>query len=120
MGLVKNRVLLLLMAAGVAAASGLAFLTHAPNRLVSGTGISLAEVVGGHPGFGQAFALLATLLLAAAIFMPSRRSTHFLAAIAATLLLTGLVWLAADHASQLAAMAADPASGGTPGIERTS
>ncbi|MFZ2294961.1 MAG: ABC transporter permease, partial [Polaromonas sp.] len=99
MGLVKNRVLLLLMAVGVAAASGLAFLTHAPNRLVSGTGISLAEVVGGHPGFGQAFALLATLLLAAAIFMPSRRSTHFLAAIAATLLLTNLVWLAADRAS---------------------
>ena len=61
-GLVKNRVLLLLVATGIAAASGLAFLTHAPNRLVSGAAISLAEVVNAGAGSLPAFALAATLM----------------------------------------------------------
>ena len=124
MKLVRNRVLLLLVAAGIAAASGLAFLTHAPNRLVSGVGISLAEVLLSSGGSEQALMLLATLgpalLLGAAIFMHPRRGIHIGVALAATALLTAMVWLAADHARQLASMAADPASGLSAGIERTS
>ena len=122
---IRNRVLLLLVTAGIAAASGLAFLTHAPNRLVSGTGISLAEVVMSRPeGLGRALALLATLapalLLAAAVFLRPRRGAQGLVFLAATALLTGLVWLAAGHASGLASQAADPASGLSAGFARTS
>ena len=126
MGRVKNRVLLLLVALGIAAASGLAFLTHAPNRLVSGNGVSLAVVVNGqdatpsHQAIVLLSSLIPALLLVAGIFMRPRRATHLLVTAAATLLLAGLVWLASSHASQLASMAADSASGTTPGIERTS
>lgn len=126
MGLVKNRVLLLLVVTGIAAASGLAFLTHAPNRLVSGTGVSLADVVSGldrtaaHQVLALVSSSLAALLLVAGIFMRPRRAGHFLLTLAATLLLAGLVWLASEHASRLASIAADSASGGAPGMERTS
>ena len=121
---VQNRVLLLLLVLSVAATTGLAFLTHAPNRLVSGVGISLADVLRGSEGGSQAWMLLATLgpalLLGAAVFMRPRRGLHILVAVAASALLTGLVWLAAHHARQLAGWAADPASGLSAGIERTS
>ena len=112
MGLVKNRVLLLLVGAGIAAALGLAFLTHAPNRLVAGTGISLADIVSGIDGLniGQRLILLPALLLVAGVFMRPARSTHVVVGVAATLLLAGLVWLAADHANRLAGAASGPAS----------
>ena len=42
---VPNRVLAVLLAVMLAAAFGLAFLTHAPNRLLSGTPITLHEVL---------------------------------------------------------------------------
>ncbi len=129
MGLVKNRVLCALVLAGIAAALGLAFLTHAPNRLVAGTGISLAHVVrvvgetdGFHVGRGLALlltlllTLLPALLLVAGVFMRPARGTHVVVGVAATLLPAGLVWLAADHATRLAATAPDTASG----IARTS
>ena len=104
---VKNQVLLLLAVVSFVAASNLAFLTHAANRLVSGTGISLADIAANLPADGHSAFLLLTvagpaLLLVAAIFMPSRRSTHGLVAAAATALLTGLVVLAARHAAGLA------------------
>ena len=124
-GLVKNPVLLVLAATGIAAASGLAFLTHAPNRLVSGTGISLAQTVTAGNGLSTAFALAATLipalLLGAGIFLQPRRTVHFWVAAAATSLLAGLVGVAAGHAARLAFMAADSTGGGVPpGIARTS
>jgi osmoprotectant transport system permease protein len=124
MKLIKNRVLLLLVILAVAAASGLAFLTHAPNRLVSGTGISLAAVLNNGGLYKQPLALAATLasvlLLAGAVFMRPGRITYMAVALAATVLLSGLVALASSHAMGLAAIAADPASGLTAGIERTS
>ena len=123
-GLVKNPVLLVLAATGIAAASGLAFLTHAPNRLVSGTGISLAQTVTAGDGLSTAFALAATLIpalmLGAGIFLQPRRTVHFWVAAAATSLLAGLVGVAADHAARLAFMAADSTGGGVHGIARTS
>lgn len=124
MAWVKNRVLLLLVGAGALAAAGLAFLTHAPNRLVLGVSISLVETVSTSTGPVQAWTLLAVgvpvLLLVAAIFMRSSRTTHFLVMLSAILLLTGLVSLAGRHAAQLASMAIESAPGKIPGIERTS
>jgi osmoprotectant transport system permease protein len=117
---VKNRVLGVLLLAGLAAALGLAFLTHAPNRLVAGTAISLAETVSAADGLQTAqglsllLTLLPALLLVAGVFMPQTRTTQALLGVAATLLLTGLVGLAASHANWLAA------SAGASPIARTS
>ena len=105
---VKNRVLGVLLLAGLAAALGLAFLTHAPNRLVAGTAISLADIVSAMDGLQAAhgvflsLTLLPTLLLVAGVFLRPTRATQALQAVAATLLLTGLVGLAASHANWLA------------------
>jgi osmoprotectant transport system permease protein len=117
---VKNRVLGVLLLAGLAAAMGVAFLTHAPNRLVSGTAISLVDIVSTMDGLltaqGLSFllTLLPALILVAGVFLPQTRITQALLAVAATLLLTGLVGLAASHANQLAG-----AAGASP-IARTS
>ncbi len=104
MAWVKNRVIAVLVLSSLFAALGLPFLTHAPNRLVSGTGISLAQLVSdatGHP-MEIWLALLPALLLVTAIFMRPSRGTHVLVYVAATLLLTSLGALAAHHATQLA------------------
>ena len=118
-GLVRNRVLLLLVATGIAAASGLAFLTHAPNRLVSGTGISLAQVVNAADGRFTAFALVATLvpalMLGAGVFVRPTRATQLCVALTAAWLLAGLTWIAAEHATWLATIAPNAQS-----IARTS
>ena len=108
---IKNRVLGVLLLAGLAAALGLAFLTHAPNRLVTGAAISLAEIVSAMDGLQTAqgrplrLTLLPALLLVSGVFMRPTRATQALLAVAATLLLTGLVGLAASHANRLAGSA---------------
>lgn len=121
---VRNRVLLVLVVTGAAAAAELAFLTHAPNRLAPGVGISLADTVASSTGLVRLWVLFAigapALLLVAAIFVRPRRTTHLWVIASAILLLTGLVSLAGIHAAQLASMAVDPAPGMNPGIERTS
>lgn len=118
-GLVRNRVLLLLVATGIAAASGLAFLTYAPNRLLSGTGISLAQVVNAADGRFTAFALVATLvpalLLGAGVFVRPTRATQLCVALTAAWLLAGVTWIAAEHATWLATSAPNAQS-----IARTS
>ncbi len=93
-----NRVLLVLAVGALAAAWGLAFLTVAPNRLVTGTAISLAQIAG---AWGSLLLLPATVLVVG-IFLPQRQRTHAAVAIAATLLLFGLTWLAGVHAARLA------------------
>ncbi len=98
-----NRVLLVLAVAGLAAAFGLAFLTQAPNRLVTGTGMPLRALM-----TGPWLALLvpaATLLIGP--WLPSQRATHVAVALASSLWLGGLLALAGDHARQ-----ADDAAGG--------
>ena len=123
---VKNRVLGVLLLAGLAAALGLAFLTHAPNRLVAGTAISLAEIVSSLDGLQAAhgvfllLTLLPALLLVAGVFMRPTRAAHALLGVAATLLLTGLVGLAASHANRLAGSAGSAGSAGASSIARTS
>ena len=105
MAWVKNRVLAVLVLAGVMAALGLPFLTHAPNRLVSGTSISLAQLISDTAARPMDIwpALLPGLLLIAAIFMRPARGTQSIVYVAATLFLTGLGALAATQATQLAA-----------------
>jgi osmoprotectant transport system permease protein len=116
---VKNRVLGVLLLAGLAAALGLAFLTHAPNRLVAGTAISLADIVSAMDlqaaqSLPLWLTLLPALLLVAGVFMRPTRATQALLAVAATLLLAGIVGLAASHANRLAGEA------GAASIARTS
>lgn len=124
MAWIENRVLLSLLATGAAAAAGLGFLRHAPNRLVSGLSISLAEAVSASSGMQQAWALLSIalpiLLLAAAVFGRGHRASRLAVIAAATLLLTGLATLAGGEATRLASPALATASGSTPGIQRTS
>jgi osmoprotectant transport system permease protein len=105
MALIKNRVLAVLVLAGLVAALGLTFLMHAPNRLAAGAGIPLAQLVSDREGIhiGPLLALLPALLLVAGIFRRPARSTQLVVYVAAALLLTGLVWLAAEHAALLAA-----------------
>jgi osmoprotectant transport system permease protein len=95
-----NPVLAVLLLAGLAAALGLAFVTQAPNRLISGVGVSLAEVVGA--GSSRGWALTPALLLVAAAFgTPTQAWTRGLTLLGATGSLAGLTWLAGTHASAL-------------------
>lgn len=95
---VRNRVLLVLILGGTLAGWGLAFLTTAPNRLVTGMGIRLETLL-----VGWRFSLLlAAAALAVGAFLPQVRRTHVAMAIAAMLLLAGWVWLAGTHAHLLA------------------
>ncbi len=102
---VKNRVLAVLVLAGLVAALGLPFLTHAPNRLVAGNAISLAQLISGNAAHPMAIwrALFPALLLVVAIFMRPARGTQVLVYASATLFLTGLGALTASHATQLGA-----------------
>ena len=103
-----NRVLALLLVGGLAAALGGAFVSQAPNRLVSGTGIGLAEALTG----ARTLAMLPVAALVWALFRPSARWLHALVAVAAACLLNAWIWLAADHAAGLALTA--------PALARTS
>jgi osmoprotectant transport system permease protein len=94
----KNRVLFVLVIAAAAAAWGLAFVTVAPNRLVTGTAIPLAQIA--DPWRDLLVAPAAVLVLC--ILLPQRRRTLVAVAVAATLLLFGFVWLAGAQAARFA------------------
>lgn len=94
---VHNRVLAVLLLGGVATALGLAFLSVAPNRLVSGTGLGLGTLLG--PAEGVLGLPLAGLVLA--VLVPPSRAIHAAVVFAAALLLAGLVWLAGAEAARL-------------------
>jgi osmoprotectant transport system permease protein len=93
-----NRVLLVLVVSAVAAVSTLAFLTVAPNRLVNGTAIQLAQVAAPW----RHVMLLPAAVLVLGIFLPQRRGTHVAVAAAAALLLFGGSWLAGAYAASVA------------------
>ena len=97
--MIKNRVLLVLVAAALLAGLGLAFVAQAPNRLVSGTPIALISVL--HGGVGLAVLLPAAALLVAP-FLPQHRAGHAAVAVAAVSLLLALLWLAGVEARRLA------------------
>lgn len=99
---VRQRALALLVSVGLAAAVGLAFLSHAPNRLVSGAGVSLWQALGGAPaGMLMSVCVPAAVLLAAVFVRPTPRSA-LLVAVAAAVLLAALLGLAGLHATALA------------------
>jgi osmoprotectant transport system permease protein len=91
-------VLLGLACIGLASGLGLAFLTHAPNRLVSGHAIALSAAASG----ASLVALLPGLALLAGAFLPPRRSVDYLVAAAAAAFLVALPWLAGAQAAALA------------------
>jgi osmoprotectant transport system permease protein len=94
----QNRILLLLVLAGVMASPSLAFLTLAPNRLVSGAPIGLGAALHG-PGLSI---LLPAGVLALGAVLPPRRAQLALIAAAAAAFLLLLVWLAGREAALLA------------------
>lgn len=94
---VKNRVLLTLVLLLLLAGYGLAFLSHAPNRLVSGQGILLVTLLHGT----STLILLPALLLLAAAFLTLYGKHHLLVMLLAEILLAALVWLAGHSAVQL-------------------
>ncbi len=102
--LVHDRVLLVLVSAAIAAA-GLPFLTVAPNRLMSGTDVSLAELMQGW----RALLLLPAGVLSVVPFLRPTRNTGAAAVLAASLALAGLVWLAGDGARHPSAHLSDVA-----------
>jgi len=95
---VKNRVLLTLVLLLLLAGFGLAFVSHAPNRLVSGKGISLASLLNGY----SALLLLPAVLLLICAFLNLYGRNHLVVMLLAEILLTALVWLAGHSAVQLA------------------
>ena len=101
-----NRVLALLLASGLAAALGGAFLTLAPNRLVTGQGLALAGLLVG----GWRWLLAPAALLVLAVFLPAQHRTQAAVALAASTLLAGLVALAGTEATRLLAGAAPAAA----------
>jgi osmoprotectant transport system permease protein len=103
--MIRNRVLAVLAAAALAAAFGLAFLAHAPNRLVSGQPIALLSAADGV----RLLALLPAVILLVGPFLPQRRSTHVIVALAAAASMVALCWLAGAHAA-LRAQDAPPAA----------
>ena len=100
---VQQRVLLVLLLAAVAAAANLAFLTVAPNRLLSGSGVGLADAVRHLPAAWFSGGLALAAVLGAAVLLPASRRWHAAVALCAALLLTGLVALAGAEATRRAA-----------------
>jgi len=92
--MVRNRVLFVLVLAGLAAATTLAFLTIAPNRLVSGTPISLGAAL---HGWGLVLPVLGAALALGAFLPPGTRLQGALTAAAAGFLLV-LIWSAGSAA----------------------
>lgn len=92
-----NRVLAVLVATGVLTALCLPFLTHAPNRLVTGVGIPLVKVLNG----GWLALLLPAALLLWSAFAPDRPRTHWTVLASATAWLGGSLALAGAHADQV-------------------
>ncbi len=106
-----------LLALGVVAAFLLAFITVAPNRLVTGRGVPLADLLTGW----RLFVLVPVAAMGVAAFLkPSPRRCLGVAAVAA-LMLALLAWIAGDEARVLSRhMAADARAGGVTPTARVS
>jgi osmoprotectant transport system permease protein len=95
---VRNPVLLVLVAAGLLAVPSLAFLTVAPNRLLSGTPVGLGAALQGE----ALLILLPGLALGLGAFLPQRLLVHGIVAVAAAALLLGVLAIAGGEAAVLA------------------
>lgn len=105
---VKNRVLLVLAILLVLSGTGLSFVSHAPNRLISGQGISLLSLISGSGWWW----LIPILILLTFAFLKQNILLYWLTVLLAELLLLGLLLLAGKTAVQLA--------GGGESLARTS
>jgi len=94
---VKNRVLLTLLLLLMAAGTGLAFVTHAPNRLMSGQGIPLPGLLSGI----NALLLLPVILLLVLVFITPSKGSYLASLMLAEVLFTALVALAGHQAEVL-------------------
>jgi osmoprotectant transport system permease protein len=91
---VHNRVLLLLLLAALVAALGSAFVSVAPNRLLSGSGVALHGLMSD----ARYLLWLPATALACAVFVAPTAALHAAVALAASLTLAGLAWLAGHEA----------------------
>lgn len=105
---VKNRVLLALVILMILSGAGLSFVSHAPNRLISGQGISLMSLIVG----SFWWLLVPILMLASFAFFKQTAALYWAIILIAELLLFGLLLLAGKTATQLA--------GGEESLVRTS
>ena len=105
---VKNRVLLALVILMILSGAGLSFVSHAPNRLISGQGISLMSLTVGSVWW----LLVPILMLASFAFFKQTAALYWAIILIAELLLFGLLLLAGKTATQLA--------GGEESLVRTS
>lgn len=104
----KNRVLLALVILMIVSGVGLSFVSHAPNRLISGQGISLISLITGPVWW----LLVPILMLASFAFFKQTIVLYWSTALIAEVLLFGLLLLAGTTATQLA--------GGEESLARTS
>ncbi|EIC83785.1 binding-protein-dependent transport system inner membrane protein [Serratia sp. M24T3] len=95
--LIKNRVLLTLMVLLIIAGASLAFITHAPNRLISGTGIPLQNLLQGP----AVLLLVPVILLLVMSFIAPSRPVYLLVMLLAELLLAALVALSGHAAFKM-------------------
>lgn len=105
---VKNRVLLALVILLVLSGVGLSFVSHAPNRLISGQGISLMSLFTGPVWW----LLVPVVILFALAFFKQNSVLHWSTVLFAEVLLFGLLLLAGRTAIQL--------RGGEESLARTS
>ncbi|CNF40265.1 ABC transporter permease [Yersinia mollaretii] len=105
---VKNRVLLALVILLVLSGVGLSFVSHAPNRLISGQGISLMSLFTGPVWW----LLVPVVILFALAFFKQNSVLHWSTVLFAEVLLFGLLLLAGRTAIQL--------TGGEESLARTS
>lgn len=105
---VHNRVLLTLFLAGAVGGGSLAFVAHAPNRLLSGIPVMLGALPGDEL---LVMSLLMVPLLAGAL-LPQRRGVHWVQGAAAAAFVLALCTLAGAEAARFA--------GGAPPAARTS
>lgn len=105
---VRNRVLLALVILMILSGGGLSFVSHAPNRLISGQEISLISLITGPVWW----LLVPILMLASFSFFKQSTVLYWATVLIAELLLFGLLLLAGTTATQLA--------GGEESLVRTS
>ncbi|QHB33320.1 ABC transporter permease [Yersinia canariae] len=105
---VKNRVLLALVILMILSGAGLSFVSHAPNRLISGQGISLISLITGPVWW----LLVPLLMLSVFAFAKQNAVLCWSTVLVAEVLLFGLLFLAGTTATQLA--------GGEESLARTS
>jgi osmoprotectant transport system permease protein len=105
---VKNRVLLTMVVMLVLSGGGLSFVSHAPNRLISGQGISFTSLLAGQVWW----LLIPIVILFAFSFVKQTTLLHWSTVLVAEMLLFGLLLLAGRTALQL--------TGGEESLARTS